>query len=280
MCVISIINNKNEFPTKDTMELMYKSNSHYSSICFFDEVKKQLYVKRGIELKEIIKISNKAKKQGNYKQIQHYRIASSGSHDNKSLNHGFEIKKNSKNLNSLEFYSSHDQFFHNGTIDLNILNDLALKIMVNNPDAVYPSGEISDSKLLAFILAYTDYSILNMFTDSNKFCIISGKNGSIKRYGKWDILKDDNRKMTVSNDYFKHDYLKSSYSFDEEPSMLEYLTKDEKKEFNRLSKKYDWYFEDCNDILDDYLAYGISIFDIESQIDNEIEYNQGYDKHE
>ena len=136
------------------------------------------------------------------------------------------------------------------------------------------NSDISDTFLLSWILSYVDYSVLNMFTDSNRFCIMNGKNGKISRYGKWDNIKDDNQNIVTSNDYFKHDYFNQSYSNLIDDYQLEYMTKDEEKELKRISKKYDM---DKDEIIHDYLDFGYSIFDIESAIDNELKYyNEAY----
>ena len=155
MCVISIIENKNQIPSSNMIEKMAKENPHYSGIAYFNENSKQIYYKKGIEAKEIKKIMKKAKHNKNI--IQHYRIASHGSATNKLLNHCFVIENGYKNR--LEGSTNSDVLFHNGTLDMAELKDMAKKIMVNNPNAIFPKGELSDTYLLSFILSHVDYSI-------------------------------------------------------------------------------------------------------------------------
>jgi len=275
MCVISIIESENMIPTKKTMQDMEKTNPHGNGFGVWDNNKQAIYIKKGIELKELMSLTKEHKKKGNLQQIQHYRITSHGT-TNAFNCHGFEIKNGSSN--ELEYYSNNDILYHNGTISMDTLNDMAIQIMTNHKDAIYPTNkdnsDISDTFLLSWILSYVDYSILNMFTDSNRFCIMNGKNGKISRYGKWDNIKDDKQNIVTSNDYFKHDYFNQSYSNLIDDFNIEYMTKDEEKELKRISKKYGI---DKDEIIHDYLDYGYSIFDIESAIKNEMKYyNEGY----
>ena len=269
MCVISIIENENQIPTMKTSKLMFEANPHGSGIMVFDESKRQIYVKKGLGLKEINKITQKQKQKGNLKMIQHYRIASVGSHDNKLLNHGFIIGNNVKN--ELEFTTNNDVFSHNGTIDMDTLNEIASKIMIENPYAIYPSGELSDSLLLSWILNFVSYSILNMFIEGNKFTIMNGKTGKITKYGKWNNIKDDKQNLVTSNNYFKQELFNAQYDYVDSYAN-DYLTKDEDKELNRIYNKYSEFFDNPNDIIDQYLSYGMSVFDIEDMIKQEKEY--------
>lgn len=273
MCVISIIESENMIPTKKTMKDMEKTNPHGNGFGVFDNNKQAIYIKKGIELDELIKLTKEHKDKGNLSMIQHYRITSHGT-TNAFNCHGFEIKNGSSN--ELEYYTNHNVLYHNGTLDMDILNNMAIQIMINHKDAIYPTNkdnsQISDTRLLSWILAYMDYSILNMFTDSNRFCIINGKNGKITKYGKWDNIKDDKQNIVTSNDYFKHDFFNQCSTIDD--YQLEYMTKDEEKELKRICKKYGM---EKDEIIHDYLDYGYSIFDIESAIDNELKYyNEAY----
>ena len=275
MCVISIIENDNQIPSKKSSELMWNTNPHGAGFGKFDKKEKCIYIKKGIDLKEINRLTQIGKKEGNMSMIQHYRIASVGSHDNKDLTHGFEIKNGSSN--DLEYYTNNDVLWHNGTIDMDTLNDIAKDIMIKNSDAIYPDNELSDSRLLAFILNYVDYSILNMFIEGNKFVIMNGKSGKITKYGHWDKVKDGKQNLITSNNYFKQDLFKTSQSFDYMVNNdADYLTKDEKKEVKRIYKKYSDLFDSENDIIEQYLSYGMSVFDIEDSLESELNYGAEY----
>ena len=266
MCVISIIEGIKNIPSLDSCKLMEKSNPHYSGIAVFDEKLKMIYVKKGIDAKEVNAITAKSKESGNLSIIQHYRIASSGSSTNKSLNHPFEITNNSKN--ELEYYTNFDVIFHNGTLKLNELENLAKQIMINNPNAIYPSNEISDTRLLSWILSYVDYSFLNLFS-TDKFAIMNGKTGKITKYGQYDIVLDGNNELITSNTYFKQIfYHDTKYTYD---LSSEYITKEENKELKKLCKKYNM---DKDYFIDNYLDYGYSVFDLEEIIESDLKYSK------
>ena len=266
MCVISIIEGIKNIPSLDTCKLMEKNNPHYSGIAVFDEKLKMIYVKKGIDAQEINAITAKSKELGNLSIVQHYRIASSGSSTNKSLNHPFEISNNSKN--ELEYYTNFDVIFHNGTLKLNELENLAKQIMVNNPKAIYLTNEISDTRLLSWILSYVDYSFLNLFS-TDKFAIMNGKTGKITKYGQYDIVLDGNNELITSNTYFKQIfYQDTKYVYD---LSSEYITKEENKELKKLCKKYNM---DKDYFLDNYLDYGYSVFDLEEIIESDLKYSK------
>jgi hypothetical protein len=271
MCVISIIENKNQIPSNTMVDKMYKENPHYSGIAYFNENAKQIYYKKGIEAKEIKKIMKKAKHNKNI--IQHYRIASHGSATNKLLNHCFVIENGYKNR--LEGITNSDVLFHNGTLDMAELKDMAKKIMVNNPSAIFPKGELSDTYLLSFILSHVDYSILELFTDGNKFTIMNGKTGKITKYGSWYDVKDGKNTLNCSNDYFTHDYTfnTNDYTFNTPYDNYQFLDNKEKKEIKRLLKIYTHITE--NDIHD-FLDMGYDLFELDDVIKNELDY-EGYD---
>ncbi len=266
MCVISIIENKDQIPSDSMIDKMYKENPHYSGISYFDENKKQIYYKKGIEANEIKQIMKRAKQFKNI--IQHYRIASHGSATNKLLNHCFVISNGYKNR--LEGYTNHDVLYHNGTLDMKDLNDIALKIMVNNPDAIFPKGELSDTYLLSFILSHVDYSILNLFIKQNKFAIMNGKTGKITTYGDWHDVKDNKNILKCSNDYFNNTY---QFGDDLLADDTWYMDKEEKKEVKRLLKKYRK--QGVNDYnIQEYLDLGYSIYDVDDVIKSEINYDR------
>ena len=266
MCVISIIEGIKNIPSLDTCKLMEKNNPHYSGIAVFDEKLKMIYVKKGIDAQEINAITAKSKELGNLSIIQHYRIASSGSSTNKSLNHPFEISNNSKN--ELEYYTNFDVIFHNGTLKLNELENLAKQIMINNPKAIYLTNEISDTRLLSWILSYVDYSFLNLFS-TDKFAIMNGKTGKITKYGQYDIVLDGNNELITSNTYFKQIfYQDTKYTYD---LSSEYITKEENKELKKLCKKYNM---DKDYFIDNYLDYGYSVFDLEEIIESDLKYSK------
>ena len=267
MCVISIIENKNQIPSSNMIDKMSKENPHYAGIAYFNEIRKQIYFKKGIEAKEIKQIMKKAKYQKNI--IQHYRIASHGSSTNKLLNHCFVIENGY--TNKLEGYTNSDILFHNGTLNLDELKDMAKDIMIKNPKAKFPEGELSDTYLLSFILCYVDYSILELFTNGNKFTIMNGKTGKITKYGSWYDVKDNKNTLKCSNDYFTKEYDFKTNVFDSNGEF--YLDSEEKKEMKKLLDEFPEI--EKKDIFE-YLDIGYDIFSLHDIIKMENNYD-GYD---
>lgn len=259
MCVISVIEDKTQIPSNEAIDKMYNENPHYSGIAYFNENKKAIFYKKGIEANEIKQIMKRAKHHKNI--IQHYRIASHGSATNKLLNHCFVIENGYQNR--LEGITNSDVLFHNGTLDIEELKDMAKKIMINNPHAIFPKGELSDTYLLSFILSHVDYSILELFTNGNKFAIMNGKTGKITTYGDWHNIRDNDNILKCSNNYFTYE---DNFEF---KNSEWYMDKEEKKELKRLLKK----FKDISkkDIME-YLDLGYDIFQLEDIIANELTY--------
>ena len=149
------------------------------------------------------------------------------------------------------------------------LKDISKKIMINNPNAIFPKGELSDTYLLSFILSHVDYSILELFTDGNKFAIMNGKTGKITKYGNYYEIKDKNNVLNCSNDYFtkSYDYFNNSLLLNDNSET--YLDSEEKKEMNRLLKKYPEL--DKDDIMQ-YIDIGYDMYSIDSTYTNELNY--------
>jgi hypothetical protein len=280
MCVISVIENLDQIPSKQTTELMEKANNDGNGFCKWDKKQKCIYMKKGITLDELNELTNKAKNEGNLSMIQHYRIASSGNSESKLNTHGFLIENMSNN--DLECHTNKDVFFHNGTLDMDKLNEIAIKIMTLNKYAVYPSNrdqtEISDSRLMSWILNYVDHSILNLFTDNNKFVIMNGRSGKIKKYGSWDLVKDENNNNTLvtSNNYFKQTYFQyiTDFSSYDNENYMKFVSNEEKTEIKRVLKKYKNIGLTKDQIYEEYLEYGISVYDIEDQIESELKMSE------
>jgi hypothetical protein len=117
-----------------------------------------------------------------------------------------------------------------------------------------------------------------MLIDGNKFTIMNGKTGKITKYGKWDKVKDNKHNLITSNNYFDDSILYDNVTYENDFNdsyMGDYLTKDEDIELKRLYKKYNNMFDSEKDIIEQYLSYGMSVYDIEEQIKAENVY-EGY----
>lgn len=188
MCVIINIED-GKFPKLQTLKDAESLNSHGGSIAFLENGK--LCYQKGIKAKKINKIINKRLIPHGVKvAIIHFRIASVGN-VNEKLCHPFPISKEVKTDLKVED-SKFDLLFHNGTISN--WEKMLIKSIQKNP-AQIPKGELSDSRIIAFLVKRHGHDIIK---DSvmNKFSILT-KKGIIK-YGSW-VKVDDN---DCSNDYF------------------------------------------------------------------------------
>ena len=278
MCVINVIDN-NVYPSKEIIKAMSDENPHGNSITFFDEMKGKIIYHKAISLKELNRHLDYCKK-NNFKTILHFRIASVGSSENKQLNHPFEIIN--ANQTQLHNETNNSILIHNGTMSMQELNDIALKIMLKDKKAKYPQGELSDTKLMSWILSHVDYSILNMFTNGNKFAIMNGYNGNITTYGNYTKVKDNDNMMLCSNNYFENnnfDGLFDKYGLTEKTTQKikgidnEYsiwLDNKEKKEIKRILKKFKGIID--KDDIEQYLDLGYDVWSIEDIINDELRY--------
>ena len=88
-------------------------------------------------------------------------------------------------------------------------------------------------------------------------------------------MKHNNNTLVTSNNYFKQTYFQYSCfpSYDDD---IQYITPEEKTEIKRILKKYKNVGLTKNQIYDEYLEYGTSVFDIEEQIESELKMTKDY----
>ena len=188
MCVIINIEN-GKFPKSQTLKDAEMLNSHGGSIAWLEDGK--INYRKGLKAKKIIKIIEKRLIPNGVKTaIIHFRIASVGN-VNPKLCHPFPISKEVKtdlHVNDSKF----DLLFHNGTISN--WEKMLIKSIQDNP-AKIPKGELSDSRIIAFLLNRHGNDIIKDST-MNKFSILTHK--GIVKFGSW-VKVDDNQ---CSNDYF------------------------------------------------------------------------------
>ena len=278
MCVISVIDSLDSIPSHDSIDKMSHENPHGNSIAYFDQVTKSIIYHKAVKLKKLKKIQKECIKRGNLKIIHHYRIASVGSSDNKFLNHGFKIENGS--INDLQGSTNSDYLFHNGTMDLKELLQISKSIMINNPHAIFPKGELSDTLVMSFILNFVDYSFLNHYTDSNRFAIMNGKTGEITTYGEFASVYDDinENKLVTSNDYFTNTYNVNYgiYShavgntlFDKSKKRV---SKDYQKEYDKIYNNNKQYLDSPKDVQSFHESYNCPIDELEYNLLNEIDW--------
>ena len=188
MCVIINIED-GKFPKFQTLKEAESLNSHGGSIAWLEKGK--LNYEKGIKAKQINAIIEKRLKPNNVKiAIIHFRIASVGN-VNKKLCHPFPISKEVKTDLKIED-SKFDLLFHNGTVSN--WEKMLIKSIQDNPSKI-PKGELSDSRVIAFLLKRHGHDIIKD-SKMNKFSILTKK--GIVKYGSWVKVGDNE----CSNDYF------------------------------------------------------------------------------
>ena len=174
---------------------MEKTNPHGNGFGVWDNNKQVIYIKKGIELKELMSLTKEHKEKGNLQQIQHYRITSHGT-TNAFNCHGFQIKNGSSN--DLEYYTNNDILWHNGTLSMDTLNDMAIQIMTNHKDAMIKTLE-SEKLPIVKITNYTvanikeiSLQIGNLFANAILEVLILAELGNVDPFGQDAVEKQKN----------------------------------------------------------------------------------------
>ena len=193
MCVIINIE-KGEYPKYQTLKEAEILNAHGGSIAWLQDGK--INYQKGITAKKVNSIIEKRLKPNKVQTaIIHFRIASVGK-VNKALCHPFPISSEVKTDLKVED-SKFDLLFHNGTVTS---WETMLIESLQKHEGKLPKGELSDSRVIAFLLNRHGTDIIKN-ANFNKFSILTKK--GIVKFGTW--VKVDNNEC--SNDYFvKTDY--------------------------------------------------------------------------
>jgi len=188
MCVILACDEKTGKPTKKMLKEAENMNDDGGSIAWIKGNKVRW--EKGLKAKQIYKIVKKV----NLPMVIHFRIATHGG-VNKALCHPFPI------TDKVELFTSGSAdsvLFHNGI--WSEYNKYALTAVVQHK-IKFPSGKMSDSRAMAWLVSHFGKSILNLMGDGNKMCILTKK--GIEYFGKGWCKVDD---IKCSNDHFDNTY--------------------------------------------------------------------------
>jgi len=185
MCVIICCPSR--FPPRQTIIEAEEHNSHGGGVAWIEGDKVKF--KKGITAKQVIRMIQK--KELTTPCIIHFRIASVGEVcDN--LIHPFPISKTaSLKLSGIE----ESVLFHNGTYA--DWKDTLLDTVVRRPSLKIPEGELSDTRVIAFLCSVYGIGFLNLICGFSKFGVIDKK--GIRMYG--DNWHEEN-KVYYSNRLF------------------------------------------------------------------------------
>lgn len=158
MCVI--LNCVEKAPDKDILRFCELTNRDGGGVAWRDRVKNVNVYKKGLKSEEIADII----KDLPLPYVIHFRIGTAGGKVNE-LCHPFEISVNSE-LNK-ECETPNNLLFHNGHISEYTLLNKLFKINLR--------GHVSDSRILASLLAKTGLKTIRHFANGNKFIIMGKK---------------------------------------------------------------------------------------------------------
>ena len=188
MCVILACDKKTGKPTKQMLIEAENMNDDGGSIAWIEG--KRVRWEKGLKAKQIWKIVKKK----DLPMVIHFRIATHGG-VNKALCHPFPI------TDKVELFTSgkaDEVLFHNGI--WSEYSKYALTAVVQHK-IKFPSGKMSDSRAMTWLVSHFGKSILNLMGDGNKMCVLN-KDG-IEYYGKGWAKVDG---IKCSNDLFDNTY--------------------------------------------------------------------------
>lgn len=172
MCVIAVY--ESNYPSLEDLKSMESMNKDGSGIAWLENEK--VHYKKGIDLKAKDIYDLIQEKQLKFPFVVHFRIKSSGSVCSE-LCHPFPISK--KSSDKLENICD-KVLFHNGTVYK--YDDYMLTACLNSKIKV-PDGELSDSKVLAYLCSYYGDNFLRLIGGTSRF-IVFDRHG-IKKFGEW-----------------------------------------------------------------------------------------------
>ena len=128
--------------------------------------------------------------------IIHFRIATHGKVDT-PLCHPFAISEGVDDL-SAKGEDEQGVLFHNGI--WHNYDEMAMKVATSNKDIHIPDGDLSDSRIMAWLVKYLGMNYLSMIKE--KSIVLTPK--GIFQYGDgWCDVKVDDKIVECSNDSFE-----------------------------------------------------------------------------
>jgi len=279
MCVIITVED-GDFPNNKTLKSAESLNGDGGGIAWLNKDGTKSY-RKGISAKKIIKIINHdLKPQGVNTAIIHFRIASVGT-VNKQLCHPFEVS-NEVSQNTHNMKTANDLLFHNGTWS-DYLEELVAFLQVQGEPIPLPKGELSDSRVMAYLAFYLGTDELSkMVTGWNRIAVLA--NDGIKRYGQgWSDYKGNK----VSNTFFCNTgRYTSTYTvptkynrYLQDDAILTAIDEDDESCLKQLRDKYHMTEVEIEDLFQMGYSYQEILWEKESEWDNDDTLPQSFRGH-
>ena len=205
MCVIMEFTDT--YPTKEILDSASTTNRDGGGMAWIDDAKGVVRWEKGMHVNTEFILDTMEKEIIHLPIVIHFRIATHGAVDS-PLCQPFALSEGNDDLSS-SGSDVNGVLFHNGVwADY---SDYALKVAMNRPDAKIPNGDLSDSRVMAWLVRYLGVNYLSMIDE--KILVLSPQ--GILKFNDWTKVKmkvdksvNDKEEVEVScsNDYFDHTY--------------------------------------------------------------------------
>tara|TARA_B100000029_G_scaffold241908_1_gene239226 strand:+ start:10060 stop:11106 length:1047 start_codon:yes stop_codon:yes gene_type:complete len=258
MCVIMEFTDT--YPTKEILDSASTTNRDGGGMAWIDDAKGVTRWEKGMHVNTEFILETIEKENIQLPIVIHFRIATHGAVDS-PLCHPFALSEGNDDLSS-SGSDVNGVLFHNGVwADY---SDYALKVAMTTPNAKIPNGDLSDSRVMAWLVRYLGVNYLSMIDE--KILVLTPQ--GILKFNDWTKVKmkvdksvneKEEVEVSCSNDYFD-----SKYSYGGSDSGLTTVYGDEDEE----------YLTDC--YTDGYShklwqSEKKSDFQVASQMDGEVE---------
>ncbi len=248
------------YPTKEILDSASTTNRDGGGMAWIDDAKGVTRWEKGMHVNTEFILETIEKENIQLPIVIHFRIATHGAVDS-PLCHPFALSEGNDDLSS-SGSDVNGVLFHNGVwADY---SDYALKVAMTTPNAKIPNGDLSDSRVMAWLVRYLGVNYLSMIDE--KILVLTPQ--GILKFNDWTKVKmkvdksvneKEEVEVSCSNDYFD-----SKYSYGGSDSGLTTVYGDEDEE----------YLTDC--YTDGYShklwqSEKKSDFQVASQMDGEVE---------
>lgn len=235
MCVIMKYTLDSGFPKEETLKSAEMLNKDGGGIAWIDNGKVKWEKGMHITSGYIMDLIEKEKMQ--LPIIVHFRIATHGTVDT-PLCHPFAISEGVDDL-SAKGEDEQGVLFHNGV--WHDYDEMAMKVATSDKDIQIPDGDLSDSRIMAWLVKYLGMNYLSMIKE--KSIVLTPK--GIFQYGDgWCDVKVDDKTLECSNDNFEPKTYShwGGYGYNDESRFGDWygrgrITTSDKDNFTKKSKK-------------------------------------------
>ena len=226
MCVIMMF--EDEYPKKEMLDSAEAFNKDGGGFSWIDSAKGTVRWEKGMHVTSKFIMETIDRENIQLPIIIHFRIATHGGVNNE-LCHPFAIS--AENNEDLEATGQdvNGVLFHNGV--WSDWNSVAMKVLLNDKETKLPSGNFSDSRMMAWLIRHLGNNYLQLIDEKVALMTPDG----IVRYGKgWSM----EGKVDCSNTHWKWRNNNKGWSatnsiggYSQGTTINDYLSKEDKQDF-------------------------------------------------